>query len=364
MFLRRYVPLSLLFVVALLLSACGGGGGAQQAQSARLADIDKLSGDARENALYEEAKKEGSVTWYTGLIPEQLVEPMKKAFESKYPGVTLKYYRAGSDDIAQKILLEARAKSPQSDVWDGPNAGVVLKPAGAADKYVSPFASDYPADLKDADSYWTAVNLYVKGIAYNTNAIKPADAPKTWDDLLKPEYRGQMAWTPEATGGAEFIGNVLTTLGDQKGQEFLTKLSAQRVNVVNVSSRELLNNVASNQYPIAISVFNNHVTISAKQGAPIAFTALNAASLELNPLGVTAGAQHPFAARLLVDYLLSPEGQRVFSDTDYIPASPDVKPKDPSLDPKSGMFKTTLLTPQLIQDNNKKWVDIFNRMGK
>jgi iron(III) transport system substrate-binding protein len=352
-----------LVALTILLSACGGGAETDAATAAKLADINKLSGDARQAALYKEAKKESSVTWYTGLIPEQLVEPMKKAFEAKYPGVSLKYYRAGSDDIASKMLIEAKAHSPKSDVWDGAHAGEALKAAGAAEKYQSPSAADYPEELKDASGYWTATNIYVKGIAYNTKAIDAADKPTTFQDLLKPEFKGQMAWTPEATGGGDFVGNVMNTLGDDRGTEYFDKLADQDMNVVNVSSRELLNMAVSNQYPVVISVFNNHVAISAKEGAPVAFAPLDAASKELNPLGITRGARHPFAARLLVDYLLSPEGQKVFRDADYIPSSPDVKPADPSIDPDSGQFKTTLLSPHVIETESDEWLKIFDKVN-
>ncbi|MDZ5445050.1 extracellular solute-binding protein [Micromonospora sp. 4G57] len=343
------------------LAGCGRDASADV--SAEVAKIDQQSGPAREQALYAKAKDEGSVTWYTGLIPNQVVIPIKEAFEKKYPGVELKYYRGGSSEIAQKMLLEAKARAPKSDVWDGAHAGEALKGARAAEKYDSPYAEDYPNDQKDPDGYWTAVNIYVKGIAYNTDRVKPADAPKTFDDLLDPKWKGQVAWTPEATGGADFIGNVLNTLGEQQGEEFLRKLAGQKLKVVQVSSRELLNQAIAGQYPIVLQVFNNHVALSKKDGSHVAFSALNAASKELNPLGLTAGAAHPFAARLLIDFLLSPEGQAVFRDAAYIPASPDVRPTDPDLDPESGRFKTTLLSPAQIEKDSGRWMDLFDKVN-
>jgi ABC-type Fe3+ transport system substrate-binding protein/outer membrane murein-binding lipoprotein Lpp len=348
-----------------LLAGCGSSSSPSAHDvEAQMTKINKLSGDAREQALYKQAKKEGTVTWYTGLIPAQIVIPIQKAFEAKYPGITLKYYRAGSSEIASKILLEAKSRDPKSDVFDGAHAGVALKAAGASQPYTSPSAASMPADMKDPDGYWTAVNLYVKGVAYNTDKIKPADAPKTFADLLDPKYKGKMVWTPESTGGADFLGNVLHTLGQSKTDAFVAGLAKQDVKTTDVSSKELVDAVVAGQYPIALQVFNNHVALDAKQGGHIAFTPLDAASEELNPIGLTANDAHPFAGRLLIDFLLSTEGQQVFRDNDYIPANPAVHASDPSLDPRSGSFKVDLLSPDTIDKEGNTWMDLFDRVNK
>lgn len=361
---RKQLSLIVGVALAMALAACGGGGAGSNADSAALASLDGKSGPEREQALYDGAKKEGSVTWYTGLIPEQIIEPMKKAFESKYPGVRLDYYRAGSSEIATKILTEARARSPQSDVWDGAHAAEALKAAGAAAAYVSPSVAHYPAELRDKDGFWAAGNLYIKGIAFNTDVIDPATAPKTFEDLLDPRYRGKMAWTPEATGGADFIGNVLQHMGEPAGMDYLQRLAQQDLAVVKVSSRQLVNMAIAGQYPLVIQVFNNHVEISREQNAPIEWRALDVATQELNPMGVTAGSPHPFAGRLLLDFILSPEGQNVFKEAGYVPASPDVAPADPVLSPTSGGYATQLLSPSLIEEKSSQWTDIFNQLNQ
>lgn len=354
---KRTAVLITAAVCASLLTACGG---KAEVTSSIDPEVEKLSGAEREDALYEAAKDEGSVTWYTGLIPEQVVVPLEKKFESKYPGVDLKYFRAGSDEIAAKILTEARAKKPASDVWDGAHAAEALKASGAAEPYESPHLVDHPEELRDPDGYWAAVNIYVKGVAYNTEMVKSQDVPKSFEDLLDPKWKGQMAWTPEATGGADFIGNVMNTLGEDEGKAYVEKLGAQDINVVQVSSRELLNQVVSGQYPLVLQVFNNHVALDAADGAPVGFSPLTAASKQLNPLGLTAGAKHPNAGRLLIDYLLSPEGQKVFDESNYIPADPDAR-SNADLDPDSGKFEATLITPHTIEEQSASWVDLFDQ---
>lgn len=342
---------------ALLLSACSAG---SDAGSTVNEGLDDLTGAEREQALYDAAKEEGTVTWYTGLIPEKIVAPMEDAFEEKYPGIDLKYFRDGSSAIASKILTEAQAGKPASDVWDGAHAAETLKAAGAAEPYVSPSLEHHPEDLRDPDGYWAAVNIYVKGVAYNTDLVDPEDAPKTYEDLLDPRWKGKMAWTPEATGGADFIGNVLTTLGEDEGTDYVEQLGEQDISVVQVSSVELLNQTVAGQYPLVIQVFNNHVATAKADGAPVEFSPLTSASKQLNPLGLTAGAQHPNAARLLIDYLLSEEGQSLFDENGYIPADPETR-SDPSLDPDSGEFEATLITPHAIEEQNSTWVELFDQ---
>lgn len=349
---------------ATFLAGCGSSSPSTQDVATQMATINKSSGDAREQALYKQAKKEGAVTWYTGLIPEQIVVPIKKAFEAKYPGIKLSYYREGSTEIASKILLEAKSRSPKSDVFDGAHAGVALKAAGASQPYISPYAAKLPGSLKDPDGYWTAVNLYVKGIAYNTDKIKLSEAPKSFEDLLNPKFKGKIAWTPESTGGPDFLGNVIHTLGKAKAETFAAGLAKQHVKTTDVSSKELADAVVAGQYPIALQVFNNHVALDRKQGGHIAFSPLDAASEELNPIGLTAGDPHPFAGRLLIDFLLSPEGQKLFRDNDYIPASPAVHASDPSLDPRSGRFKVDLLSPDTIDKEANTWMDLFDQVNK
>ena len=362
---RNFLVASLALSVGLALAACGGSDPAADAGTdAALSKIDAMpAGAERESALLAGAKKEGEVTWYTGLIPEQLTIPMKKAFEKKYPGIKVNYYRAGSSAIAAKMLTEAKADSPRSDVWDGAHAAGALKAAGAAVKYVSPSSADFPDTVKDPDGYWTSANIYIKGIAFNSDEIDPADAPETYEDLLDPSLKGKMAWTPEATGGADFVGNVLETMGDKNGKAYLEKLSEQDIAVVSVSSRELVNMAMAAQYKLVIQVFNNHVAISKAEGAAIEWRPLTAASQQLNPMGLTKGAEHPYAGRLLLDFVLSEAGQQVFRDADYIPANSAVKPLDPELTPESGGYKATLMSPQLIEEKNADWIKIFEKVN-
>src|SRR5215471_16103227 len=112
---------------------------------------------AADAALYEAARKEGEVVWYTTLIVNQAVRLLIEAFGRKYPGIEVKYSRADSGPTAIKIMNEARAGRPQSDLFDGIDTTPPLLNAGLVERYVTSEASKYPTELKDRDGRWQAL---------------------------------------------------------------------------------------------------------------------------------------------------------------------------------------------------------------
>src|ERR1700704_2008531 len=115
---------------------------------------------AADTALFEAAKREGEVVWYTALIVNQAVRPLIEAFNKKYPGITVKYARADSGPTAIKIMNEAQAGRPQSDVFDGIDSTPPLLTAGLVEPFVPSEADKYPAELKDRDGRWRALVVY------------------------------------------------------------------------------------------------------------------------------------------------------------------------------------------------------------
>ncbi|HMI15281.1 MAG TPA: hypothetical protein VK526_02835, partial [Bradyrhizobium sp.] len=115
---------------------------------------------AADPALIEAAKKERQVVWYTTLIVNQAIRPLKAAFERKYPGIELQFARADESPTAAKLMAEAAAGRVQADVFDGISNMVPLKRAGIAAAFSPAAAGQYPPDMKDKDGYWHAILLY------------------------------------------------------------------------------------------------------------------------------------------------------------------------------------------------------------
>lgn len=321
---------------------------------------------AVDQALVDAAKKEGEVVWYSTLIVNQLVRPVAEAFEKKYPGITVKYSRTPAGEMALKLQNEIRANSVQADVFDANSAFFQALPLDNLVEYKPEAASTYPDNLKDSKGRFTAVNVFTMATGINTSLVPEDQWPKTYADLLDPKWKGKMAWTTDLTpnGPPGFIGNILTFMGEEKGMDYLKKLAAQDVAAVPASQRVVLDQVISGQYQIGLMIFNHHTVISAKKGAPVTWLRIEPLISTGNYVGLIKKSPHPNAGKLFEEFLLSKEGQDVFQKANYLPADPDVPAADPSLKPKQGGFKATVITNEMALENLPKWIEIYKALFK
>jgi ABC-type Fe3+ transport system substrate-binding protein len=311
---------------------------------------------AADQTLIDAAKKEGQVVWYTTLIVNQIIRPLKDAFEKKYPGVTLQYTRADDLVTSAKILAEGQAGRVQADIFDGIANMLPLQEASLLAPFTVPNAADYPAELKAKDGYWIASNMYVFTPGINTELLPKDKAPKTFQDLLDPKLKGKMAWNGSSMAGAfGFVANILTAMGEDKGMEYLRALSKQQIVNVDASSRAVLDQVIAGEYLMNLMAFNHHVVISARKGAPCDWLKLEPAPVQLDAVGLLKDAPHPNAARLLLEFVLSEEGQKVFQQNDYLPALPSVPAMVAGLRPNDGGFRADFLRPEVIHRELPKW---------
>ena len=317
-------------------------------------------------ALIEAAKKEGTVVWYSGMIINQIVRPMVDAFEKKYPGIKVQYSRASGNDNALKIINEARARRPIADVIDGFTAMNALLDAKLIEVFRPVESQRYPADRKDPAGMWASPNVYYYTAAYNTKDVKASEAPQTFDDLLDPKWKGKMAWTYDLTGGGPpgFIYNILHTKGQERGMTYLRELAKQQVVVIPAAQRVVLDKAISGEYPIALMTLSYHSTISAAQGAPIQWLKMPPMVMSPNTISLIRNAPHPNAAKLLIEFTLSQEGQEIMAANDYMPADPAVKVKTPELIPEIGKFAVTVITPELSRTDLPKWIALYNEIFK
>lgn len=315
-------------------------------------------------AVVAAAKKEGQVVWYSTQIISQLVRPITAAFEKKYPGIKVLSTRANANEVAVKILNESHAGKVQADVFDGTSTVVPLEKEGYVLQWQPDAAKVYPAIYRDPAGYWVASNLYINTPGFNTSLIPEGMQPRTYQDLLDPKWRGKMAWDglPAMSGAAGFIGNVLTEMGQEQGMTYLHALSKQKIGNVAASAREVLDQVIAGEYAIALQIFNHHAVISAKKGAPVDWIKMEPATGTLSVVAIHKNAPHPNAAKLLVDFIISKEGQEVFRDADYITADPQVPARDPTLKPEEGHFRVHFFSPEAIEDGLPKWKQVFDEL--
>jgi ABC-type Fe3+ transport system substrate-binding protein len=315
----------------------------------------------RQKMLMEGAKKEGKISWYTTLIVDQVVRPVKEAFEKEYPFVQVEYFRGNSERLVQKMFAEYQGKRYEADIVDGTVTAPMVKKGGYLQRFYSPYLAEYPAELKDPQGYWGVSNVYYFALGYNTRMVKSNELPKTYDDLLNPRWKGQMMWsTSRGSGAPMFIGNVLQHMGTEKGKAYLQRLKTQNVAKTTASARQLLDLVIAGEYPLALHIFNHHAHISKSAGAPVDWYALEPASATINTISPVTRAPHPYATMLLIDFILSERGQKVFQAVNYLPSHPKVPAKQPDLKPGGGRFTRALyFTPDSQLNEGNVWTEYF-----
>jgi iron(III) transport system substrate-binding protein len=200
------------------------------ALAASVEDVALLKSGNREKILVEGAKKEGKVNFYTGLIVDQVVRPVKDAFEKEYPFLKIEFFRGNSERVAQKVLAEYQAKRYEVDVISSSAAATMVQRAGYMQRFYSPHLAEYPPELKDPKGFWGSTNVYFMTLGYNTRSVKPNELPKTYEDLLNPRWKGQAMWsTSRGSGAPQFIGNIFISMGQEAGKAYIQKLKQQNI---------------------------------------------------------------------------------------------------------------------------------------
>jgi iron(III) transport system substrate-binding protein len=295
------------------------------------------------------AKKEGTLTLYT-TIAEKDLPTIVGPFEKKY-GIKVNIWRAGTDKVLQRAVTETRAKKYE---FDAVHFGAPEMEALSREKVLQAVASPVHKDLipgsVPAHREWAATILSVWVQAYNTQAVRKEDLPKTYRDLLDPKWKGKLGI--EVKNDDWFATVVHLMGGEQQGIKFFQDLVARN----GISPRQghtLLNNmVVSGEVPMALTVYNYMPEQAKKKGAPIDWFALEPAIARANAIGVARNAPHPNAGLLFYEYLLGTEGQQAMVSVDYVPTNIRVE------SPLKGV-KIVTTDPVRSLDESQKWSKLF-----
>lgn len=319
-----------------------------------------------DDALVARAREEGSVTWYTGIVVNQLVRPVAAGFKQRY-GIDVRFTSVTEAETVLRMRSEASAGQNMADLFD--SSGAVFPPllgSGLVGQFHPSNAAVFSPDMKDKDGYYTAIYSIYLTTGYNTDLVSEDEAPKSYEDLLDPKWEGKMAWadTPALSGPAGFIANVLSIMGDEKGMDYLKKLSRQRIVNIAGNQRVVLDNVIAGQYPIGLMIYNHQTYISRAKGAPVKAARTEPFVGHLGAIFLARKAPHPNAAKLFIEYLCSQEGQMLVREAGYPPADLHVPPKEPGISPITAGFKYRMLTPADAGEPLAKWVGIYNELFK
>jgi iron(III) transport system substrate-binding protein len=305
----------------------------------------QYEGADREKVLVEGAKKEGELMLYTSLVPEDLTA-LGAAFEKKY-GVKLKTWRANSEKVLQRALTEARAGRNDADVVEtnGPQLESLYREKGLAGPLYSPHLKDLMPQARQAHGYWvgTRINMFVH--SYNTTLVKKEELPKSYQDLTHPRWKGRLGIEAE---DEDWFAMIIKALGEDAGLRTFREIA--RVNGFSVRKGHTLlaGLVASGEIPLALTTYSHGAEKMKQKGAPVEWFAISPAIGRANGIGVVRKPPHPHAAVLFVDFLLSPEGQRILQKGGYVPANLGVEDPAQKLELK-------FVDPAVILDEHDKW---------
>jgi len=340
--------------------------GAARAEAFTNDEIFNYQGPDRDKVLEEGARREGSVVLYSTMIVNQVQRPIAEAFHKKYPFIDIKYWRGDNGEILAKIDAEVQANALVADVVEGSGVGGV---GGGGAQVAAPFISKYsavlPANYIAPDRTWITTRLRYIALGYNTRSIAAADAPKTYQDLADPRWKGKMAW---AVGSAESGALVTVTAlraawGDAKTEDWLAKLAPQQVAPLAISNRAVVDRMIAGEYAIGIGISAHHPIISASEGAPVTSVLLDPVPALSTAVQVLKGAKHPYAAMLLADFLLSPEVQTMFQKAEYFPSNPEVQPAEmlKPIVPRNAGVPEIAITPQMLLTDTPKSAAMFQK---
>ena len=319
------------WVAGAVLAACPlvTTAGSRGSAAATVAEIANLQGPGREPALIDAARKEGKVVIYSAMIEDQALRPITQAFRQKYPFIEPEFWRADTRDLINKVLAEARGRAVVGDIVEGGGVSQALIRAGAVQAFATPALAPFAKERYDSKGSWAATRVSYFGLAYNTRLVKAEDAPKTYEGLLDPKWKGKLCWaaTTETGGAMMFITFVRLVMGEEKGEAYLRDLSKQNIGNLTGSPREVVNKVMQGECAVAINIFLHHPVISAQKGAPVAPRPLEPVMSNASVVTLDEG-RHPSACRHAADRLSPVEGGPAGAEkADYLPAHPDVKPQ-------------------------------------
>ncbi len=319
------------------------------AQTGSLAEIAAYQGPDRQQRLVEGAKKEGEVMFYAS-IPVEDIAVLTAAFDKKY-GIKVKVWRADSEGFLQRIVSEAKAKRYEVDVIAGSSSALEpLHTEKLLTEVKSPYLADFIPGSIAPHREWASVYLNTIVQAYNTDLVKKESLPKTYRDLLKPEWKGKLGIEAE---DFDWFAQVVHGLGEAEGLQLFREIVAS--NGISVrKGHTLLNNlVTAGEVPLALTVYGFTAEQTKRKGAPLDWFIIPPLVARPTAAGVARNAPHPYASVLFFDFLIG-DAQPILAARQFV--SPSRK-----IDSPFTKGRLELIDSGLMLDQAQKWQDLYQK---
>jgi iron(III) transport system substrate-binding protein len=312
--------------------------------------------------LHEKAKKEGDITWYIAHWRVEVAERVAKRFTEVYPGITCNVVRATGQVIYQRLSQDLKAKVANCDVFSSTDLGqyVALKAA----KQLTPFVPKTLADCSplvqkfDAEGAYTITDGNTTVLAYNSDLVSAAEAPKKWTDLIDPKWINQVAVAHPGFSGA--MGGWVLSMTNLYGWEYFEKLKANRPQV----GRSLIDPptmIQRGERKVGLGSGATTFAFASRNPALKGVYPEDGTILSFSPSGIVATTIRPNAAKLFMEFLLSKDTAAITSSEYTVPVRTDVTPA-PGIHPLGtlkGISKSPAEMHEKLPDLIERWRDTF-----
>jgi iron(III) transport system substrate-binding protein len=305
--------------------------------------------------LIEAAKKEGKVTAY-GSLESDNADAVFQMFKKK-TGIDVEYWRASATKVMDRAFSEYRAGKPLFDIIitnDSPMQ--IMWKEGIFTKYDSPSAKDFTKDSIDPNLGPRYRNVII-GVAYNKSVISPAEAPKSLEDLVKPQYRGKLVMPDptQHTTTTQWVASLEKLMGKEKAEKYIRDLAAQKPMLVE-SLLPAAERVTTGETPIGIT----YVYMFGQKGAPMDYVRLGKMLGDGHYVTLGSKAPHPNAGKALIDFFLSQESMSIMAKTGEFVNRNGIYPPLPDADKIQYVAMYDLDTKQFAE-KKKEYQQIFLR---
>ena len=323
--------------------------------SAGVLAVAAYRGADRTERLLAGAKKEGELMLYSSLTQEDQLR-IAEDFKRRY-GVTLRFWRGSQAHILQRVLSEARARRFDFDVLEtnAPQLEAIAR-EGLLQRLNSPLAAqELLPETIPAHGEWMPDRLNLVVYAYNTSAVKPAEIPKAWPELLDARWKNRIGM--ESTN-VEWFASVVESMGEDAGLEQFRRMGDNGV-AVRTGHTHSTGRVIAGEIPLMLGVYSHDVDRMKVKGAPIDWFVLSPAVILPSAVAVSRRAPHPHAAALFYDYMLT-EGQRFYVEMFRVPANKAYDSPVRRLLREGQSF--TVVNTQRGVDDYDRWLRLYKKL--
>jgi len=313
---------------------------------------------AQDAKQIETAKKDGKLVLY-GTMQSDIFDLLQKAFHKK-TGIVVDYWRTSATKVMERALSEARAGKALFDlVMTTEDTMRIMLKEGMLAKYDSPMNKDFPKDAIDPDLGPRARN-HIVGIVYNKSVINPADAPKSLEDLVKPQYRGKLVMADPTlhTTTAQWLANVHKLVGRDKADKFVRDLAGMKPTLVE-SFGPAADRITTGEIPIGIT-YVYYVYLNGIKGAPLQYVRTGKFLGDASYLALFHRAPHPNAAKAFIDFFLDEESMNLMAKAGEFVNRKSVYPPVPDAD-KIQFVEMDDLGEKLYAEKRKEFQKLFLR---